>query len=121
MFSNQLPPSSQRGHNIYNPSKSSSYKALSGHTWSIQYADGSGASGSVGTDTVTLGGTSVTQAVEIADTVSSALVSDGLDGLLGLSFNSINTGMLRCSCDIIFFYPNVPSSSLGCTKYIDVL
>ena len=59
---------------------------------SIQYADGSGASGKVGTDTVTIGGTTVTgQAVELANKVSSTFVSDGSDGLVGLAFSSINT------------------------------
>ncbi|RDL41578.1 putative endothiapepsin [Venustampulla echinocandica] len=92
VFSDSLPASSKKGHNIYTPSSSPSYKVLSGHKWSIAYADGSGASGTVGTDTVTIGGTSVTnQAVELADRISSSFVTDGLDGLLGLSFSSINT------------------------------
>lgn len=47
VFSSELAASSRTGHNIYTPSKSSTYKSLSGYTWSIQYADGSGASGDV--------------------------------------------------------------------------
>jgi hypothetical protein len=47
VFSSELATSSKTGHNIYTPSKSTTYKALSGYTWSIQYADGSGASGDV--------------------------------------------------------------------------
>ncbi len=64
------------------------------HLRSISYADGSGASGVVGTDTVTIGGTTVQgQAVELANQVSSTFVSDAADGLVGLAFSSINTGM----------------------------
>ena len=66
---------------------------MSGASWSIQYADGSGSSGTVGTDTVTIGGTTVQgQAVELATQASSQFVSGANDGLVGLSFSSINTG-----------------------------
>ncbi|KAG9234102.1 putative endothiapepsin [Amylocarpus encephaloides] len=92
VFSSGLSAASKKGHNVYNSASSSTYKALSGYTWSIQYADGSGASGTVGTDTVTIGGTSVkAQAVELATKVSSQFVSDGSDGLVGLAFSNINT------------------------------
>jgi len=92
VFSTSLATASQKGHNIFNPAKSSTWKAKSGYTWDISYADGSGASGSVGTDTVTIGGTTVkTQAVELAKKVSSTFVSDASDGLVGLAFSSINT------------------------------
>lgn len=47
----------------------------------------------MGTDTVKIGGTTVTgQAVELAKQVSSTFVSDSSDGLVGLAFSSINTG-----------------------------
>jgi len=94
VFSSLLPSSESQGHNIYTSSDSSTFKSKSGYTWDIEYADGSGASGSVGTDTVTVGETTVTgQVIELAKKVSSAFVSDASDGLLGLSFSSINTGM----------------------------
>lgn len=62
-------------------------------SWDIQYGDGSGASGTVGFDTVDVGGATATrQAVELATVVSSAFVSDeNNDGLLGLAFGKINT------------------------------
>lgn len=94
VFSTLLPSSDLQGHNSYDSSQSSTYQELSGYTWSISYADGSGASGVVGTDTVTIGGTTVQgQAVELAQQVSSSFVSDTSDGLVGLAFSSINTGM----------------------------
>ena len=92
VFSSLLPSSSQTGHNIYTSSKSSTYKAVSNCKWSIQYEDGSGASGVCGTDTVLVGGTTVKgQVVELAKKVSSGFVSDKSDGLIGLAFSSINT------------------------------
>jgi aspergillopepsin I len=94
VFSSELPSSQSSGHSIYNPSKSSTAKKLSGATWNISYGDGSGASGDVYTDTVDVGGTTVTgQAVELAKTISAQFQQDqDNDGLLGLAFSSINTG-----------------------------
>lgn len=93
VFSSELPSSESSGHAVYNPSKSSTAKELEGYTWNITYGDGSGASGNVYTDTVTVGGLTVTgQAVELAEDVSSTFISDTeSDGLLGLAFSSINT------------------------------
>ena len=92
MFSSELPANEQTGHDIYNPASSSTSQELSGETWSISYGDGSSASGNVYTDTVDVGGTTVTgQAIELAETISSEFASDESDGLLGLAFSSINT------------------------------
>ncbi|EXJ65384.1 hypothetical protein A1O7_01725 [Cladophialophora yegresii CBS 114405] len=93
VFSSELSSSVQAGHSIYDPSKSSTAKKLNGATWSISYGDGSSASGDVYTDTVDIGGTTVTgQAIELAKTVSAQFQQDeNNDGLLGLGFSSINT------------------------------
>jgi hypothetical protein len=66
---------------------------MSGAKWLIEYGDGSGASGHVVKDTVSIGGLSVeTQAVQIADKVHDSFAQQkNVDGLLGLGFNSINT------------------------------
>ncbi|KAK3175858.1 hypothetical protein OEA41_007180 [Lepraria neglecta] len=92
VFSSELPANEQSNHAIYNPASSSTAKQLSGETWSISYGDGSSASGNVYTDTVDVGGTTVTgQAVELAQKISSEFAQDESDGLLGLAFSSINT------------------------------
>jgi len=95
VWSTELPASIQNSgssHNIFNPSKSSTWQTSSGSTWQIQYGDGSTASGDVGTDNVNLGGIVVkNQAVELAKTLSSSFASGPGDGLLGLAWPNINT------------------------------
>lgn len=93
VFSSELSASVTNGHDIYNPSKSSSSKVVQGASWNITYGDGSGASGNVYTDDVTVGGITVKgQTVELAKQVSSQFSQDtDNDGLLGLAFSSINT------------------------------
>lgn len=78
-------------HAIFNASKSSTFKTTSS-TWQISYGDGSSASGTVGTDNVTIGGLTIkNQAVELAKTLSTEFASDSSDGLLGLAWPTINT------------------------------
>lgn len=92
VFSTELPTSEDSGHTLYNPASSSTAQILSGQTWNITYGDGSGASGNVYTDVVSVGTTTVTgQAVELAEQVSASFEQDNGDGLLGLAFNQINT------------------------------
>lgn len=93
VFNTQLAAGSQTGHTLYDPSKSTSLKMISGATFSISYGDGSGAAGNVGTDTVNIGGATVTdQAVEMATAVSQSFVQDtNNNGLVGLAFSKLNT------------------------------
>ncbi|KAJ6126646.1 Penicillopepsin-1 [Penicillium sp. IBT 18751x] len=107
VFSTELPSSEQSGHSVYNPSKSGT--KLNGYTWDISYGDGSGASGNVYTDKVTVGGvTASKQAVEAAQQISSQFQQDvDNDGLLGLAFSSINTVSPRAQNT---FFDNVKSS-----------
>ncbi|MCJ1335251.1 hypothetical protein MMC09_000519 [Bachmanniomyces sp. S44760] len=96
VFSTELPASvlnsSGTSHNIYDSTKSSTYKVTQGLKWKIAYGDSSSASGTVGTDNVTVGGLTIkNQSIELAKTLSTEFASGVGDGLLGLAFGSINT------------------------------
>lgn len=93
VFSTQLDTASSAGHTVYDPEKSTTLKMLQGATWSISYGDGSGAAGNVGTDTVNIGGATVTeQAVEMATAVAAQFAEDtSSNGLVGLAFSKLNT------------------------------
>jgi hypothetical protein len=93
VFNTQLSTASQAGHTNFNPQKSTTFKLMTGSTFSISYGDGSGAAGNVGTDTVNIGGATVTgQAIELATAVSASFVQDTQsNGLVGLAFSKLNT------------------------------
>ncbi|TVY37597.1 putative aspergillopepsin A-like aspartic endopeptidase [Lachnellula subtilissima] len=93
VFNTQLNAASQSGHTVFDSTKSSSFKLMQGASFTISYGDGSGAAGNVGTDTVNIGGASVTgQAIEMATAVSSSFVQDTQsNGLVGLAFSKLNT------------------------------
>ncbi len=92
VFSSETPRSEQNGQTVYNIEQSSTAKELPGASWKITYGDGSGSSGGVYLDTVSVGGVTVqSQAVESARQVSSSFSNDtASSGLLGLAMNSIN-------------------------------
>ncbi|MCJ1309179.1 Type I transmembrane sorting receptor [Agyrium rufum] len=91
IYSNELPADEQDGHDIYTPTANSSEQ--DGLTWSIQYGDGSSASGNVYTDTVSVGAATVQgQAIELAESISTQFQNDfNNDGLMGLAFDSLNS------------------------------
>jgi len=93
VFNTQLATASQTAHTNFNPQKSTTFKMMTGSTFSISYGDGSGAAGNVGTDTVNIGGATVTsQAIELATAVSTSFVQDTQsNGLVGLAFSKLNT------------------------------
>ncbi|KAJ5670410.1 aspergillopepsin A-like aspartic endopeptidase [Penicillium maclennaniae] len=81
------------GHTVYDPSKSTTYKAVTNSSFEISYGDNSWAKGTVCRDTVSIGGATITnQAIGLPSTVSASFVSDtNSNGLLGLGFSSMNT------------------------------
>jgi hypothetical protein len=93
VFNTQLGAQQRKGHTVYDPKRSSTFQFLQGHTFTISYGDGSGASGNVGTDTVSIGGVSVSgQAIELATKVSASFIADtNSNGLVGLAFSTLNT------------------------------
>jgi aspergillopepsin I len=104
-YSNLQPATQRRGHDFYTAVES---KKVAGSTWAIRYGDGSGASGTVYADKVVVGGvTATSQAVEAATSVSSQFQQDtDSDGLLGLSFSSLNTIKPKAG---VTFFDNVKS------------
>lgn len=92
VFTSNTPTAQSRGHSLYSPTQSSSSSQLQGAQWQIMYGDGSGASGTVFRDTVTIGGVTVqNQAVEAASRVSGTFVMDtATSGLLGLGMDTLN-------------------------------
>ncbi|KAI4259314.1 MAG: hypothetical protein L6R42_004632 [Xanthoria sp. 1 TBL-2021] len=94
VFSTSLPAEQQAlGHSIFDPAKSRTFQPLQGASWKITYGDNSFARGTVGTDTVDIGGAKVEgQAIELATTVADSFLEDTkADGLVGLGFGSLNT------------------------------
>jgi Eukaryotic aspartyl protease len=107
VFSTQMPPEQTVGHTLFDPTKSTTFQPLEGQKFAISYGDGSFALGVVGMDTVEIGGAAVqTQAVELATNVSASFVAETVvQGLVGLAFSKINTGM--CSIGLMPLFPHI--------------
>jgi hypothetical protein len=81
-------------HSIFNPGNSKTWEDLPGEKWHITFGDGSHAKGTVGLDTLTVGGLTIrSQAIETATKISKQFQTGEGDGLLGLAFGTINTVM----------------------------
>ncbi|KAF9352107.1 hypothetical protein BGX26_010018 [Mortierella sp. AD094] len=72
----------------YNPGKSSTYNQ-DGRTWSINYADNSWVSGVIGVDDITVAGIKIKgQAFGMASVDTGSTAATGVDGIMGLGFDS---------------------------------
>lgn len=112
VFSTQLPSASIANHTAFDPKKSQSFQPMQGATFKIAYGDGSGASGNVGTDTVDIGGATVTKmTVELATAVSQSFTADtGSNGLVGLALSKLNT--VKPVQQKTFFENSLPSLNM---------
>lgn len=112
VFNTQLSSTSLTGHTVFDPTKSSAFKLMTGASYTISYGDGSGCAGNVGTDVVNIGGVSVTsQAVELPTAVSSSFVQDTQsNGLVGLAFSKLNT--VKPTQQKTFFDNAIPNLAL---------
>ena len=83
----------KQARSVFDPTKSTTFKEIEGSTFNITYGDQSFAHGTVGTDTVDIGGATVkNQAIGLPNDVSDSFAEDeASDGLVGLAFTSINT------------------------------
>lgn len=88
-----LPPEQTKGHTLFNPSKSKTWKKTEGSTYNITYGDSSYSWGPVGTDTVDIGGAEVEgQTIGLPSQVSSYFTQDIYsNGLVGLGFSSLSS------------------------------
>lgn len=85
MFCTEGPSNIESGHHEYNPKTGTK---VDGASFDITYGSGY-AKGDVYTDKVTMGGITVSQAVECATDVDSTDAGDHqFDGILGMGFNS---------------------------------
>ncbi|KAL2789196.1 aspartic peptidase domain-containing protein [Aspergillus keveii] len=93
VMNTRLPKSSIEGRSAYDPFKSSTFSNLEGSTFNITYGDDSYAFGGVGTDTINVGGVTVTgQAIGLPTQVSPSFLEDTYtNGLVGLGFSALNT------------------------------
>jgi hypothetical protein len=95
---------------------------MSGSSWKISYGDSSSASGTVGTDNVTIGGLTVeNQAIELAKQMSDQFIQGTGDGLLGLAFGNINTvkpQQVQTPVENMISQGDIPKSSELFTAYL---
>ena len=93
VFNTQLSAQENQGHTVFDPSKSKTFKAVQEGSFDVHYGDKSFATGSVGQESVTIGGANVpNQAIGLPQKVAPQLVKDTRsNGLLGLAFKKLNT------------------------------
>ncbi|KAL2862770.1 pepsin-like aspartic protease [Aspergillus lucknowensis] len=93
VMNTRLPSSSIEGRPAFDPSKSTTFEDIQGATFNITYGDDSYAFGGVGSDTIDVGGVTVTgQAIGLPTQVSGSFLEDTYtNGLVGLGFSSLNT------------------------------
>lgn len=89
VWSKELPKADWGKHSIYQ--ETGKKYTNPAETWDISYVDGSGASGNVWFDNITLGGIQTGMAVEAATKLSSSFLKGANDGLIGFAYEIGNT------------------------------
>ena len=81
------------GHNVFDPKASNTFKNATNSSWMISYGGGTfTASGSVGTDTLSIGSLTIkNQTIQLAQQLAPPFVQNPTDGLLGLAYGKRNT------------------------------
>lgn len=86
--STSMPKAQSGNHKLFDPAKSTSYRATGGD-YSILYDDNSSSKGSVGQDHLQLGGVQISTAnIGLAKAASGSFPKEAADGLIGLSPDS---------------------------------
>lgn len=113
MFNTDCSNCARSGHTLYNPSKSTTFKNTSS-TFSLLYGDGSQTSGYLGFDTVTLAGAPIqAQSIDVAQKVSQNLVSNPMDGIMGLGFRSLTSHNVNTPIDNMLAQKLIPKGQFG--------
>ncbi|KAM7212806.1 acid protease [Rhypophila decipiens] len=88
VYSDLMAPKKLANRTYYSPEQSTTGTEVANSSWTIQYGDGSYASGKIYTDTISLGGVDIKgAAVEAATTVSSSMLHDTkISGVFGLPY-----------------------------------
>lgn len=109
-------------HAIYDPSKSSTAKQVTGSHFSIGFGDGSSAKGDVFTDDLTLGSIIIkNQVVEVAKVISSEFVQSPGSGLLGLAWgeiNSVKPARVKTPVENLILNHQIPQDQQVFTAYL---
>jgi hypothetical protein len=87
---------------------------MRGYSWEISYGDSSSASGTVGTDNVTIGGLTIkNQAIELAKHMSDQFIQGAGDGLLGLawSINTVKPNQVQTPVQNMISQEDIPKSA----------
>lgn len=101
LFGSDVKGTVNKGQAKWNASASDTSSYVKKSSWDITYADGSGASGDVWKDSVSIAGLTVdSQGIEVADTVKkqssgSTILGNPVSGIVGFAFNSGNTAKPR--------------------------
>lgn len=78
-----------RRHKRYSSSRSRSYRSGGGRSFSIRYGDGSGASGFMAYETVSINGLAISNQAFAEVTRQNGMDNDAEDGLMGLGYSTI--------------------------------